>query len=374
MSSPRRQSYRRLRACSAFGLVAVLLACEGEPSPPTFTTRDSAGWTVAVSTEAEWRSASPWVLSAEPLLDLAVTGRGPEHEFFRVTGAVRLADGRIVVANAGSHEVRSYSSDGAFLTAVGREGDGPGEFRNITEVDRYAGDSVIVFSRPGRATVVDSDLRFGRTLDFQGVWQRARGQADGTLLITRAPSPFEDLSEAGGVIRLIAPVVRLDRDGHEIDTVATIGGYEQVLVPRGEGVISASLLYGKTLVFAASDAVAVSGDAERMAFDVIDLRTGRGTVVRVPDFDLSVIPSDRARQEEAYLGPEPSATRRLVLESMPSRATRPAYTEVDGQPRGAAEPHAARGGGGLRTRGMDGRLRRRARTDAFPHSLIRPTV
>lgn len=291
-------------------------------------TADSAGRTIATSAEPAWGSASPWVVDEVPSLDLVATGDGPDHEFFRVAELLRMPDGRIIVANAGSHEVRAYSPTGAFLTATGREGDGPGEFRDITQVDLYSGDSVVVLSRPGRATVLDGELRYGRSFELRGVWQRAAGQPNGTVLVTRAPSPFEHLEDVGGVIRLDAPVVRHDRDGMALDTLAVVAGFEQVLVPRGDGVISASLLYGKTLVFAASETVVAFGSAESMVFDVVDLGTLRTTSVRVPDFDLRVAEADRARQEAAYLGPEPSATRRLVLESMPRRDMRPAYTEI----------------------------------------------
>ena len=48
-----------------------------------------------------------------------------------MAAALRLPNGQIVIANSGSNELRYYDSAGVFLYAVGREGFGPGEFKDI---------------------------------------------------------------------------------------------------------------------------------------------------------------------------------------------------------------------------------------------------
>lgn len=61
---------------------------------------------------------------------------------------VRLADGRLYVAPvADPGSVAIYGPDGTYLTAVGREGHGPGEFDRIFLLTRWAGDTLAVIGR-----------------------------------------------------------------------------------------------------------------------------------------------------------------------------------------------------------------------------------
>jgi hypothetical protein len=61
-----------------------------------------------------------------------------------VVGAARLDDGRLAVMNAGSNELRIYDESGAFVSAHGREGEGPGEFRGATRLN-LIGDTLAVY-------------------------------------------------------------------------------------------------------------------------------------------------------------------------------------------------------------------------------------
>ena len=57
---------------------------------------------------------------------------GPdEYIFGNITGAVRLEDGSVVVADEQSHEVRKYDAGGRHLWTSGREGEGPGEYKGL---------------------------------------------------------------------------------------------------------------------------------------------------------------------------------------------------------------------------------------------------
>lgn len=57
-------------------------------------------------------SRLPWRIGTEPSLTIgSVTSGGPD-QLFRVEDAIRLPDGRIVIANAGSSELRVFNPDG----------------------------------------------------------------------------------------------------------------------------------------------------------------------------------------------------------------------------------------------------------------------
>ena len=84
-----------------------------------------------------------WKLDPTPRV--AIGGDGSTTtEFLHVRGARRLADGRILVANNGTSELRIFGANGAYLGAFGRKGQGPGEFDYVSWSERF-GDTVIVY-------------------------------------------------------------------------------------------------------------------------------------------------------------------------------------------------------------------------------------
>jgi len=83
-------------------------------------------------------SPESWELSSNPVVEIGVREGEDDYQLHRVRGSVRLEDGRIVVLNAGSQQLRFYDSAGRFLDAVGGPGEGPGEFRNPAGLRRTA--------------------------------------------------------------------------------------------------------------------------------------------------------------------------------------------------------------------------------------------
>lgn len=75
-----------------------------------------------------------------------------EAEFGYVAGIVVAEDGVIWVADGQVHRVLRFGPDGSFLDQVGREGQGPGEFRRITGIDGFPDGRVAVLD-PGNARV-----------------------------------------------------------------------------------------------------------------------------------------------------------------------------------------------------------------------------
>lgn len=59
---------------------------------------------------------------------IGVQAGDPHYELAGAASSIRLPDGRIVVGDIGSHQLRFYSADGRYLRAAGRRGGGPGEF------------------------------------------------------------------------------------------------------------------------------------------------------------------------------------------------------------------------------------------------------
>lgn len=103
--------------------------------------------TLALAQSNPVRLAAQILVEPEPILEIGGSLDDPEDQLFRVADAVRLPDGRIAVANAGSNEIRIYGARGRLETSFGREGEGPGEFRWIGSLHVLSADSLAVFDR-----------------------------------------------------------------------------------------------------------------------------------------------------------------------------------------------------------------------------------
>jgi hypothetical protein len=144
------------------GATFLLAGCSQHTvEAPPFSERDSAGVRVLTYSFLPPDHKSSFSLSGEPLLKL---GTDPESEFYLVAGVQRLTDGRIVVADGGSLELRFFDSTGRFIRSAGGEGEGPGEFRRISWIGRGAGDSLWVSDEVlGRLQIFSPDGTFVRT-------------------------------------------------------------------------------------------------------------------------------------------------------------------------------------------------------------------
>ena len=104
----------RLALAIALGLAPA--ACESGSagySGPEVT--DSAGVEIVENTRPKWPDGGGWRLSASAKLDIGVVEGDDEYQFFEITGAVELGDGRIVVANSGTGELRFFDASGSFI-------------------------------------------------------------------------------------------------------------------------------------------------------------------------------------------------------------------------------------------------------------------
>ena len=131
-------------AAAAAGLVLLIaVACDrrgGEAA--LFTLRDSAGVAIVENEGAQWSENEAWVVAGSPHLEIGSTER-PGQDLYEGTGAVRMSDGRVAVANSGSSEIRIFSDTGELITAIGGPGDGPGEFRSLNHIFLLPGDSIL---------------------------------------------------------------------------------------------------------------------------------------------------------------------------------------------------------------------------------------
>lgn len=310
-------------------LLAAAFACGGREAPLSFTVRDSAGVRIAESAGPRPGGTAAWSIDPTPILDLATSGAGPPHEFYRVRDATRFADGGIVVADYASRQVRSFASTGRFLGSVGREGEGPGDFQRIRSVHRLPGDSVAVFDPwLRRITIFDRNRELGRIVSLFDDDLRPRwlGILDDTTLVT-AVAVFTELIEVSGLVRERIRLVTLSHDGKTRDTLATVPGFESFEAPG----ISARALFHKDVHLATHGGRLYVGTADSMEYRVMTPDGATEHVVRVPGFDLQLTPEHVQDERDAIKASWPRSPPPRVVqieEALPHPATRPAYQDL----------------------------------------------
>ncbi|MCP4293906.1 MAG: 6-bladed beta-propeller [bacterium] len=96
-------------------------------------------------------SESPQVSTIEPV-KLWTAGDDDEDVFFGVISGLDVDEqGRVYVADRQLTEIKSFSASGEYLGVIGREGEGPGEYRRIGHVFIAGPDQIAVMQRmPGK--------------------------------------------------------------------------------------------------------------------------------------------------------------------------------------------------------------------------------
>ena len=128
--------------------------------------RISSAGTVAVVENAcpPHGSRLRWI-GPEPVVSIGGGEGGDATMFSDATDATILRDGRIVVVERSTSELRVFDPSGTHVATWGGEGWGPGEFTDLLQVEPFPGDSIVAWSwMNGWMTVLDSQGNFGRIL------------------------------------------------------------------------------------------------------------------------------------------------------------------------------------------------------------------
>jgi len=192
----------KMKTATTATLVALAaFACQQDdqqqrsPTGLASYSRDSAGIRITENASPPEGSRLPWRIGPEPTVSIGELD-GEEPYMLHWAGSVaRLSDGRIVVGNRGSSEVRMFDALGNHLVSWGGEGEGPGEFTGLAHAAPWRGDSIAAWYSPGLGiSVFDSEGNYGRSFVLQSgeaeVWRRPRPiavRAGGTILSIKDP-------------------------------------------------------------------------------------------------------------------------------------------------------------------------------------------
>jgi len=231
------------------------------------TVRDSAGIEIVEHPASLIAALPEWTAIGDPVIDLG-GGDHPAEEFTAIRSAVRLGDGRVLVAEGGSNELRLFGADGAALATWGRRGQGPGEFTGISTLDLLPGDTVAALDQNGRRThLFAPDGTFLRQL----VHPRLEGRAgflgfgnvlrDGSLLGSLQPMFDPPASLSGPVTRDTFAIVVAPPAGAPLDTLLLAPGFERFPGQFSEGGATfpsyGSVTFGKS-TYQATDGIRIA--------------------------------------------------------------------------------------------------------------------
>ena len=297
---------------------------------------DSAGIKIvqnpAVAPHLSWRVLDP------ALIDVGGVAAEENDALFQIVGAVRLSDGRLAVANGGPGELRFYDTQGAFLQAAGRDGEGSGEFRTITWLGIRDGDSLIVFdTQLLRVSVFDGQGAFVRSYRLATTeaarWAQVRGMyADGSFLA-------QGSVDAGGVTpdglqRYETSLYHVAADGTNLAEIGTFIGGEGFYMPFGNRGFS----YYEPIFPRGSHRMAAEQHLYVGTNDTYEIRRytphGRLTGIVRRHHAVRAVTSDHVEYEHARRLARASDDRRErteeALQKMPVPETFPAYHRVRG--------------------------------------------
>ena len=91
-----------------------------------------------------WNESTAWTVGPE-LLRIGANDALPGHSLFRVRMAIADPDGRVLVADGGTNEVRIFDASGTLVATLGGSGQGPAEFRMLSAIWLASGDTLVTY-------------------------------------------------------------------------------------------------------------------------------------------------------------------------------------------------------------------------------------
>ncbi|UCF18481.1 MAG: hypothetical protein JSU87_11080 [Gemmatimonadota bacterium] len=330
---------REFRSLPYLTLILVAAGCSANGSAGSKAiVRDSAGVEIVENAGPLWPEGAGWRLSQRPILNLGEIESAPEYQLYRVFDAVRLDDGRVVVANSGANELRFYDSTGSYLGSAGREGGGPGEFEGLRSLTTLAEDSLLTYDwRQRRISVFDSKGAFSRSFTPEPLAGTAAFAdqvaplANGSFLI-KAQS-----IGAGGVMDGLRSdtlsLLLCDGEGALLDTLMTFAGGERLYKTARSGdhisVMVRGRLWSPEPQLAAYSDGYFFGSGDSFEVGYYSSASGLQRLIRLHQPELLVTDQDieRYKREEMEEIDDENDRRRFeeALADMPFTQTFPAY-------------------------------------------------
>lgn len=328
----------RLHLIRYVPLFAYLAACSSDLEQSARpVVRDSAGVQIVENTAPRWPGGGGWHLSQDPMLDIGILEGDPNYQLHRVADALKMSDGRIVVANSGTHEIRFYDARGRFLASSGREGGGPGEFEGLSRLWTHA-DSLLAYDyRHDRVSIFDTNGVFVRSFGLRylmgtGLFPYAEASlADGSPLISaRRMSRGDQLT--GGLTRDSVLYLRCDPEGGVLDSLGWFPGAEWYVQVDERSISSSTRIFGRSSDAAAYGDGFYFGSSDSYEVSYYDAAGVLTRIVRKAHVNLVVSAQDIDRYVQHQLEDAEDENERIFYQrmyaAMPVPETMPAYESL----------------------------------------------
>ena len=257
-------------------VVVCAVACQEErqgSTAPLSVTTDSAGIAIVENARPPDDSRLGWRIGPGPIVSIGeVEGEDP-YLLHDVSDAMMLGDGRIVVANSGTSELRVFNGSGTHVSTWGGEGEGPGEFSWLRAVEPWPGDSLLAWYGPRRdMSVFDTDGKYGRSFTFEpsdddpGSWALVPELTTRNGLILAMHDPH--------LLITVTAEVR-DAEGRLLSSLGSYPGQEMAMVTA---TMADAILFSVRLPRATWDDLFVIGPTDRYELKAF---AGDGTLARI---------------------------------------------------------------------------------------------
>lgn len=319
------------------GLALTLLllgACRGERVDVArwSEVHDSAGISI-VENRTPPDNPLGWTVADKPSLSIGSEDGRDGTGLFKVVGASRTADGRILIANAGTSEIKVFNADGTYREAWGGPGQGPGEFSSLLGLAPWLGDSIVAWEASGeRVTVFDGEGHPERTIAPRVGENREPAPAvsvsqDGQLLV----ATLLQLTPANiqvGLLSMPRRYALLDSHGQ---TLADLGGFPapDLYVPESLFVIPHP--FGRRTLVTTWGTRAVVGVTSTFEARVFAKDGHLDRIIRLDRAPERVTQEDIDHWGEDWVAEaneSQRAARRVVAAALPTVPTFPAYSAM----------------------------------------------
>jgi len=328
-----------MKKCILLQGLALLAGCGGgSPTPPLVS--DSAGVTIVDNFEPQWGRADIWRLTDNPAIDIGGAEADSLHRISRPVGAQRLEDGTIVVANAGTQELRWFDPAGRHVLSAGSRGEGSIHFAALEWLGTTASGDVVAFDFGRlRLSLFDPVGNFRKSTSLIVTFQAEPGSvravfADSSLAVIRdvrhwARSMTQQASMPEGLVRGPATVSRYSADGEYLNAIGTFRGAERIFTKGASRIVRVSgRPFGRTAVFAASDDRVYVGTQDTYRIESYDMQGRLTTVLRVarePRLVTAEVIERYVRGRLTGVHERERAQRERQLAALPYPDTMPAY-------------------------------------------------
>lgn len=253
--------------------------------------RDSAGVAIVESSAPLWRRGAGWEIDPSPQLGIGVEAGEEPYELNRVSHALRQPDGTILVGNSGSSEIRVFDAAGRYVRAIGRRGNGPGEFGEFSTVRVLrASDGSLVAYDGGNLRIhhFDSSGTYQRTVRIESTADGLRAFfqdlfGDGSWLMLALQPELRN--EPGTYLRSAQQYVRFSAEGKPLGVLRRVEGRTRFVNKVGE------ITHFPFLPFTAEPLAGTGGERVYIAaggVPEVEVRDLNGVLMRVSRLGLDL--------------------------------------------------------------------------------------